>query len=209
MHYPHEREERKQLLSALIEDAQSNQFGYVLTTFLTGIFICAAALIQSLLTKDVQEISSGIWVSIWFFCFLLISLLLFFYPVILPSKYKKRLWGIKRSFIIKTTLPYLISSFLIGAVLAVGPNSNYILTSLTWSMGYALSLLSLSPFNLPYLGRLATAILILVLSIAILSTRQIPVELEVAAHHWGNIIMIITLGIPCIAMSLWALLIKK
>lgn len=209
MHYPHEREERQQLLSALVENAHTHHLANAISTSLTGLVVCLAAVGQSLLSKSESNISPWIWIISWSTCFFLLALFFFFLPKLLPSTKRKPLWGIKRSFLIKTTLPFIIASFVLGITLAGQSTPHFALAGLTWSIGYAFTLLVISPYHLPYLGRLAMIILTLSLSIAILTLREVPAELGIAAHHWGNITLIASLGLPCLAMGVWNLCIRK
>jgi hypothetical protein len=206
MHYPHEREEQKQLFSALVEDSQKNFIPFLHAIFVVGFFSCAAALTSSLIAHTQPPTSAWSWLSFWILSIFLILLIVFYLPKITLLGHRRNLVGVKRGFIIKVTLPPLVYSSILGSIVALHLPERLFLTAVIWSGGYAISLLAILPFNLPAIKNLALAIVSLSLGIALVSLRHSP---EILPHHLANITILLAISIPCISFSLFFLVLKR
>jgi len=207
MHFPHEREERKLLLSVLVDEAQLN-FKYLVTVLLTtGFFLCGAAVVSSTTLHTANKFALWKWLLYWDITILFLLLCLFLLPLIQSKRESKKLLGIKRGFILKTISPYLLTSVIFGNTLAVSVPDKLYLSSLVWSCGIAFSLFSISHFHLPVIRNLALFIIGLSLSIAIVLYRYD--DINILQHQLANIVLLTSAAIPLTVFSLFYKLIKK
>lgn len=206
MQYPHEREERQQLLTALVADSHESFKHLIACTFVTGVFICALSLASSFLFHTAAETSKLAWVLYWNLGIFCTASILFFLPLFLHRENKK-LWGIKRSFVIKSLIPPLLTGLLLGNITLFQASEHYLFTPLLWACGLALSLFSLAPFSLAAVRNLAVVILTLALSTSILALRHS--EPSFVPHQLANLSLLICVGLPCLVFSLFKILLKK
>lgn len=207
MHYPHEREERQQLLTALVDDAQGNFINLVTSIFVTGFFVCLLSLLSSFVFHSSTDTSKLAWFFYWNTGMLLCSILIFLLPKLQPRRTNRKLIGLKRGFVIHKIIPSLLTSLLLGNIALFQAAEHFLLAPIIWSCGYALSLLSLSTFHLTAIKNLAICILILSLSAAIIALRHY--DPAFVPHQIANLTLLVCVGLPCLLFSLFKILLKK
>jgi len=206
MHYPHEREERKQLLSALVDQAQKDHFLINICTLFFGFLVIIGAVLHSLFVYP-NNATIVIWLAYWTTMFLVGTITIFALPKLLPKEKSRKVYGIKRAFLFKNAFP----PSLIGIIIfwTIGSNSTSSLPTAAALIGifYALIHFSLSNFSLPSVRYLAVACSVISMALLVILRRHNDIPLDL--HHLANMMLILNIGIPSVAFGGWNVVIRK
>jgi len=206
MHYPHEREERKQLFSTLVDNAQQDLLFVSYARVILGSLFVTIALGISVFYGTHATISPALWLTFWSISLGCICLLLFALPLLMPRQKGRKLYGIKREFVIKNMFPSILTGLAVFWVIGL---SHLGLSYAAALLGifFAHTLHSLHTFSMPSIKNhsIITAILSMTLLVVLSRHNTFPL----AQHHTANLILVITIGLPSIAVGGWHLVLKK
>ena len=207
MHYPHDREERKTLYSSLIDHVHSDLFLESVAALVLGVLITLTAIIDSLFLHTKEQIAPLSWLLVWTLCFLAVSLSAFLLPKLLPSHKQRKLYGIKRSFVIKNTFPTLLLGSVTCWSIGISSSQHLPTAASLACIFYALTLFSRTGYSMPSLKYYAISIAVLGMSFLVLLMRH--TELVILPQHVANLFLIVGLGLPSIAFGAWKSFIKR
>ena len=200
MHYPHEREERCELLSQLVHNTQSFQPFLGGVAILIGFLTTATALLDSILIHP-NSASGVIWGGLWTLHVLACVTL----TLLIVIKKNRRFLTRRQRLILKSITPALICGVAFQWILA--STDQFTLAASILTICYGLSILSMQMILLPAIKNLAIAGIIISLSLSVVLMRH--EELPAAPHQIADIFLILSIGLPHIAFGFWQALLRR